>query len=74
MASGHVNRAKRSNTWAHRPMLQTRRKLLPTRSRPHMGEDRKSSVDVQNEVFDLELTKLESHSLSAIKGNGRMFV
>ena len=39
-----------------------------------MGEDRKSSVDVQNEVFDLELTKLESHSLSAIKGNGRMFV
>src|SRR6476660_547456 len=35
MASGHVNRAKRPNTWAHRPMLQTRRKLLPTRSRPH---------------------------------------
>ena len=22
MASGHVNRAKRPNTWAHRPMLQ----------------------------------------------------
>jgi len=23
MASGHVNRAKRPNTWAQRPMLQT---------------------------------------------------
>jgi len=40
MASGHVNRAKRPNTWAHRPMLQTWRKLLPTRSRPHMREKR----------------------------------
>jgi hypothetical protein len=28
---------KRPNTWLHRPMLQMRRKLLPTRSRPHMA-------------------------------------
>src|SRR6516225_11047994 len=37
MASGHVCRAQRPNTWLLRPMLQTRRKPLPTRSRPHMA-------------------------------------
>jgi hypothetical protein len=37
MASGHVNRIKRPNTWLHRPMLQHVKKLLPTRSRPHMA-------------------------------------
>jgi len=31
-------------------------------------------VEVQNGAFDPELTKLESCSLSAIEGNGRMFV
>ena len=40
MASGHVNRTKRPNTWAHRPMLHAGKKLLPTRSRPHMGDQR----------------------------------
>ena len=35
MASGHVNRAQRPNTWLHRPMLHSCRKSLPTRSRPH---------------------------------------
>jgi len=39
MASGHVNRIKRPNTWLHRPMLQTVKKLLPTRSRPHMARN-----------------------------------
>jgi hypothetical protein len=43
MASGHVNRAKRPNTWAHRPMLHAGKKLLPTRSRPHMGVKRTGS-------------------------------
>jgi hypothetical protein len=38
MASGHVNRIKRPNTWLHRPMLQNVKKLLPTRSRPHMAQ------------------------------------
>jgi hypothetical protein len=37
MASGHVSRIKRPNTWLHRPMLQNVKKLLPTRSRPHMA-------------------------------------
>ena len=36
MASGHVSRIERPNTWLHRPMLQNVKKLLPTRSRPHM--------------------------------------
>jgi hypothetical protein len=36
MASGHVNRVKRPNTWLHRPMLQNVKKSLLTRSRPHM--------------------------------------
>jgi len=28
MASGHVNRANRPNTWPHRPMLLTSLKVL----------------------------------------------
>ena len=39
MASGHVNRIKRPNTWLHRPMLQNVKKLLPNRSRPHMARN-----------------------------------
>jgi hypothetical protein len=35
MASGHVNRAERPNTRAHRRMLHTCKKSLPNRSRPH---------------------------------------
>jgi len=38
MASGHVSRANRPNTWPHRPMLLRRKKSLPTRSRPHMTQ------------------------------------
>jgi len=37
MASGQVNRANRPNTWLLRPLLHPWRKLLPTRSRPHMA-------------------------------------
>jgi len=44
MASGHVNRTYRPNTWPHRPILHTRRKLLPTRSRPHMAHFRRSAM------------------------------
>jgi hypothetical protein len=28
MASGHVNRVNRPNTWLHRPMLQNVKKVL----------------------------------------------
>ena len=41
MASGHVNRIKRPNTWLLRPDLR-RGKFLPTRSRPHMALIRRS--------------------------------
>ena len=37
MASGHVNRANRPNTWPHRPTLRREEFSLPTRSRPHMA-------------------------------------
>jgi hypothetical protein len=33
MASGHVNRIRRPNTWLHRPMLQNVKKVL-TNSEP----------------------------------------
>jgi hypothetical protein len=39
MASGHVNRVKRPNTWLHRPMLQNVKKVLanpePSTHDPH---------------------------------------
>jgi hypothetical protein len=44
MASGHVYRIKRPNTWLHRPTLQTCTKLLPTRSRPHMTQTRSATM------------------------------
>jgi hypothetical protein len=37
MASGHVNRTNRPNTWLHRPTCKREDKALPTRSRPHMA-------------------------------------
>ena len=40
MASGHVNRTQRPNTWLHRPSLRREDFSLPTRSRPHMGPKR----------------------------------
>ena len=33
MASGHVNRIKRPNTWLHRPMLQNVKKALANSDR-----------------------------------------
>jgi hypothetical protein len=37
MASGHVNRTERPNTWLHRPTCVREEKPLPIRSRPHMA-------------------------------------
>ena len=37
MASGHVNRTNRPNTWLHRPATRREDFSLPTRSRPHMA-------------------------------------
>jgi hypothetical protein len=35
MASGHVNRANRPNTWLHRPMLQREKALANTEPSTH---------------------------------------
>jgi putative tryptophan/tyrosine transport system substrate-binding protein len=48
MASGHVSRANRPNTWPHRPMLLHRKKSLPTRSRPHMALSCQSGMSAQH--------------------------
>jgi hypothetical protein len=61
MASGHVNRAKRPNTWAHRPMLHAGKKLLPTRSRPHMGVERTSLGGAAMSANDCRLNRSMQH-------------
>jgi hypothetical protein len=49
MASGHVNRVKRPNTWLHRPMLQNVKKALanlePSTHDPYVWSGRALQVD-----------------------------
>ena len=40
MASGHVNRIKRPNTWLHRPMLQNVKKALANSEPSTHGTER----------------------------------
>jgi len=61
MASGHVNRTNRPNTWLLRPLLHAWRKPLPTRSRPHMAHRDGRRFDGQP-------------SLSAHCGHGPIFI
>ena len=42
MASGHVNRIKRPNTWLHRPMLQNVKKALANPEPSTHGTNRTS--------------------------------
>ena len=46
MASGHMNRVKRPDTWLHRPMLQNVKKVLanPEPCRRLLIRDRKSRL------------------------------
>jgi hypothetical protein len=48
MASGHVNRVKRPDTWLHRPMLQNVKKVLanPEPSTHDPTRNLEESVDV----------------------------
>jgi hypothetical protein len=46
MASGHVNRIKRPNTWLHRPMLQNVKKALANPEPSTHGTKRTGSADV----------------------------
>ena len=40
MASGHMNRVKRPDTWLHRPMLQNVKKVLVNpKSSTHINSD-----------------------------------
>ena len=41
MASGHVNRTERPNTWLHRPMLQNVKKALANTEPSTHGTKRK---------------------------------
>src|ERR1035437_669896 len=43
MASGHVSRIKRPNTWLHRPMLQNVKKALANSEPSTIGTNRTSS-------------------------------
>ena len=43
MASGHVNRIKRPNTWLHRPILQSVKKALANPEPSTHGTNRTSS-------------------------------
>ena len=45
MASGHVNRTKRPNTWLHRPTLQNVKKAL---ANPEPSTHAKQSNDVRS--------------------------
>ena len=42
MASGHVNRIERPNTWLHRPMLQNVKKVLANPEPSTHGTNRTS--------------------------------
>jgi hypothetical protein len=45
MASGHVNRIKRPNTWLHRPMLQNVQKALANPEPSTHGTKRTNRTD-----------------------------
>ena len=62
MASGHVNRTYRPNTWLHRPTLQTRRKSLPTRSRPHMAQSRYGAMSDLSPLCAPKRTSVAAHA------------
>jgi hypothetical protein len=49
MASGHVNRIKRPDTWLHRPMLQNVKKVLAN-PEPSTHGTKRTSGDVCNLV------------------------
>ena len=48
MASGHVNRIKRPDTWLHRPMLQNVKKVLANPEPSTHGPNRQFAAERQN--------------------------
>jgi hypothetical protein len=57
MASGHVNRAQRPNTWLHRPACNVKYPL-PTRSRPHMALRRPREMSAFWSLLEAERTSI----------------
>ena len=58
MASGHVNRIKRPNTWLHRPMLQNVKKIRANRepsthdpSRKETSLGRRKSREINEDLL-----------------------
>jgi|SRR5665647_3352460 len=49
MASGHVNRIKRPNTWLHRPMLQNVKKALANTEPSTHGAKRPFAVETSGD-------------------------
>ena len=66
MASGHVNRAQRPNTWLHRPMLHSCRKSLPTRSRPHMAQSDRYCAATECPLSKCAFNRSVQHRLQSI--------
>ena len=54
MASGHVNRIKRPDTWLHRPMLQNVKKVLANPEPSTHDPSRKSALVQQRNTSALE--------------------
>jgi hypothetical protein len=61
MASGHVNRIKRPNTWLHRPMLQNVKKALanpePSTHDPQRTSNatKHASGEVRKRIISIDL-------------------
>jgi hypothetical protein len=68
MASGHMNRVKRPDTWLHRPMLQNVKKILanpePSTHDPYQASAG-ISMDTLNPVWRVRYTRARmNHSLA----------
>ena len=54
MASGHVNRIKRPNTWLHRPMLQNVKKALANSEPSTHGTKRTQAWSLRCPLFGVD--------------------
>jgi len=61
MASGHVNRIKRPDTWLHRPMLQNVKKVLANPEPSTHGTKRTYRVRKVMSVFGGKAENICSH-------------
>ena len=62
MASGHMNRVKRPDTWLHRPMLQNVKKILAN-PEPSTHDPNRKSAPGNGGVVEAKIGELEINSL-----------